>query len=68
MDGLATYIKSLGLTPGIWLAPHGQSSETVVKKYPRAFLLKSDGASASSTWEGKYLIDPSAPEAQDYLK
>jgi len=68
MDKLASYIKSLGLVPGIWLAPHGQSSETVVKKYPRAFLLKTDGTSASSTWEGKYLIDPSTPEAQGYLK
>lgn len=67
MDGLARYIKSLGLKPGIWLAPHGQSNAQVVKDHPGVFLLKNDGTSASSTWEGTYLIDPSAPEARKYL-
>src|SRR5918911_1841593 len=46
MDGLARYIKSLGLSPGIWLAPHGQSNESVVKNHAGAFLLKPDGSSA----------------------
>ena len=68
MASLASYIKSLGLVPGIWIAPHGQSNETVVKKNPGVFLLKPDGASASETWEGKYLLDPSAPAALRYLK
>lgn len=68
MDGLARYIKSLGLKPGIWLAPHGQSNVTVVKNHPGVFMMKQDGTSASSTWEGTYLVDPSAPEAQQYLK
>lgn len=68
MNNLASYIKSLGLTPGLWLAPHGQSNEQVVKNNPGAFLLKADGTSASSTWEGKFLVDPSTPEAQKYLK
>ena len=67
MAGLATYIKSLGLKPGIWLAPHGQSNETVVKNHVGVFLMKPDGTTASSTWEGKFLIDPSAPESQKYL-
>src|SRR6516162_7041571 len=26
MNKLAAYIKSVGLTPGIWIAPHGQSN------------------------------------------
>lgn len=68
MDGLAAYIKSLGLKPGIWLAPHGQSNEAIVKKNHGVFLLKPDGSSASSTWEGKFLVDPSTPESQKYLK
>src|SRR5215217_54654 len=68
MDGLASYIKSLGLKPGIWLAPHGQSNEAVVKNHAGVFLMKPDGTTASSTWEGKFLIDPSAPESQKYLK
>jgi len=68
MGVLARYIKSLGLAPGIWLAPHGQSNETVVNNSPSVFLTKPDGTSASNTWEGKYLVDPSTPEAQQYLK
>ncbi|HEY2973241.1 MAG TPA: NPCBM/NEW2 domain-containing protein [Pyrinomonadaceae bacterium] len=68
MPGLAAYIKSLGLKPGIWLAPHGQSNEAIVKLNHGAFLLKPDGSSASSTWEGRFLIDPSTPESRQYLK
>ncbi len=67
MDSLARFIKSLGLVPGLWLAPHGQSNEAVVKK-SGAFLLTPEGKSVSSTWEGKYLLDPSKPEAHDYLR
>jgi len=68
MDSLAAYIKSLGLKPGIWLAPHGQSNEAFVKSHPGVFMLKPDGATASNTWEGTFLVDPSAPESQKYLK
>jgi hypothetical protein len=68
MDGLAAYIKSLGLTPGIWRAPHGQKNEAVVRSNPGVFLLKPDGASASETWEVKFLVDPSAPGSHRYLK
>ncbi len=68
MAALAAYIKSLGLTPGIWLAPHGQSNEEVVQNAPGVFLFKPDGTSASESWEGKFLVDPSSPEAHTYLK
>ncbi len=68
MAHLAAHIKSRGLKPGIWLAPHGQSNEAVVKKNHGVFMLKPDGTSASSTWEGKFLVDPSTPESQQYLK
>jgi hypothetical protein len=68
MDSLARYIKSLGLSPGIWLAPHGQSNEALVRRRPGVFMLRADGTSASSTWEGKYLVDPSTPEGRAYLK
>jgi len=68
MDTLAAYIKSLGLKPGIWLAPHGQSNVEILKNNHGVFLLNPDGTSASSTWEGNFLIDPSTPESQKYLK
>ncbi len=68
MSALAAYIRSLGLVPGIWIAPHGQSNDAVVKKNRGVFLFKPDGSSASETWEGKYLLDPSSPAAIRYLK
>jgi len=68
MAALAAFIKSLGLTPGIWLAPHGQSNEEVVQNATGVFLFKPDGTSASESWEGKFLVDPSSPEAHSYLK
>ena len=68
MDQLAAYIKRLGLKPGIWLAPHGQSNEALVKNHSGVFLLQPDGASAANTWEGTFLVDPSTPQAQQYLK
>src|SRR6185503_16397104 len=68
MDGLAAYITSLGLKPGIWLAPHGQSNEALVKNHSAVFLLKPDGTTAANTWEGTFLVDPSTPESQKYLK
>ncbi len=68
MDGLASYIKSLGLKAGLWLAPHGQSNPEVVRKFKNAFLLKPDGTSASETWEGKFLVDPSTEAGLNYLR
>ena len=68
MEYLAKYIKKLGLTAGIWIAPHGQSNPDVIRENPNCFLLKQDGTSASETWEGKYLIDPTTKESEIYLK
>ncbi|HEV2833939.1 MAG TPA: glycoside hydrolase family 36 protein, partial [Pyrinomonadaceae bacterium] len=68
MDRLAAYIKSLGLKPGIWLAPHGQSNHAIVNNHKGVFLLKPDGTTASNTWEGTFLIDPSTQESQKYLR
>ncbi|MFC1553042.1 NPCBM/NEW2 domain-containing protein [candidate division KSB1 bacterium] len=67
MDVLADNIKSQGLIPGIWLAPHGQSNETLVKNTPNVFMFRPDGTSASDTWEGKFLVDPTTPETHQYL-
>ncbi len=67
MDELAQYIKNLGLTPGLWLAPHGQSNRGVVDKW-NTFLLMDDGTTAADTWEGTYLIDPTSDKADDYFK
>src|SRR5581483_11008714 len=68
MASLAARIKSLGLTPGLWLAPHGQSNPGVVSNSPNVFLLRTNGATASDTWEGRFLVDPTTPESLSYLK
>jgi len=68
MAGLAAEIRSLGLEAGLWLCPHGQSSEQVVRRSSGAFLLRPDGASASDTWEGRFLVDPSSQAGHAYLR
>lgn len=68
MPALASYIKGLGLKAGLWLAPHGQSNATVVKNNPGVFLMTKADTSASKTWEGEYLVDPSTPAGINYLK
>jgi len=68
MADVADYIKSLGLVPGIWIAPHGQENPEVIAQYPSVFLKDSDGKSVSETWEGKWLIDPTTAESEAYMK
>ncbi len=67
MERLAGEIRELGLEAGIWLIPHGQSNERLARG-ARAFLRKADGTTASDTWVGTYLVDPSVPEAHEYLR
>lgn len=69
MAKLAAYIKSRGLTPGIWLAPHGQTSLQVVTNNPDVFLRRANGTfdANQQRWEGLYLVDPSTPESQQYM-
>jgi hypothetical protein len=68
MANIAAFIKSLGLVPGIWLAPHGQDNPEVITRYPNVFLTDPDGNSVSQTWEGKWLVDPTAAESEAYMK
>jgi len=66
MAALAQKVRSYGLKPGLWIAPHGQSNTAVVNS-TGAFLLDKEGNSASKTWQGDFLLDPSKPEALAYL-
>lgn len=66
LGGLADSIRSLGLEAGIWIAPHGQSNPQVARS-SGAFLWTPDDSSASTTWEGRYLLDPTSPKAPGYL-
>ncbi len=68
MAALAAYIRSRGLTPGIWLAPHGQNNDEVVSSHPNVFLRKADGTldEITNRWEGRFLVDPSTAESLEY--
>lgn len=68
MAPVADHIKSLGLTPGLWIAPHGQNNDDVVKGHPGVFLQKPDGSTASDTWEGRFLMDPTHPDSEPYFR
>jgi NPCBM/NEW2 domain/Melibiase/Alpha galactosidase C-terminal beta sandwich domain len=70
MAPVAKRIKELGLTPGIWIAPHGQNNDDVVKAHTNVFLLKPDGSYDTNArrWEGNYLLDPSTQESYTYLE
>jgi hypothetical protein len=69
MANLAAYIKSRGLTPGLWIAPHGQSSPQVVSNNPNVFLRRPNGSYDTNPqrWEGLYLVDPSTPDSVQYM-
>ncbi len=68
MGALARAIKKAGLRPGLWLCPHGQTNPRFFRDRPAAWLRDADGKEQASSWEGKYLLDPTSPEAHAYLK
>lgn len=67
MERLAGEIRALGLMPGIWIVPHGQSNPDVARQ-TGVFLRDESGVSPSQTWAGDYLLDPTLPAAHEYLK
>lgn len=66
LRGIADSIRAVGLQPGIWIAPHGQSNAEVAHR-TGAFLFTRNDSTASTTWEGRYLVDPTAPATPKYL-
>ena len=68
MGFVADRIKEFGLTPGIWIAPHGQSEPDFVEEHKNVFMFKPDGESASVTWEGDFLVDPTSPAMKPYMR
>ena len=67
LHGLAEYVRELGMLPGIWIAPHGQSNDSLARRWG-CFLMEEDGSSGSVTWVGRWLLDPSHPRADQYLR
>lgn len=74
MRWLADRIRDLGMKPGLWSAPFGQSSDYLFKKDPEMWLRDAEGktvgvyADGGIHWVGHYLLDPSNPRSQAYLR
>ena len=67
MKKLAQDIRALGFRPGIWMAPFGTGSEDFYTQHKGWFLHDKQGNPISS-WNGKYTLDPTVPEAREHLK
>jgi hypothetical protein len=60
MAWLAQEIRALGLTPGLWLCPHGQDN--------RAFTTATGGFIACDTFGGPFTVDPTDPRGLAYIR
>lgn len=67
MKQLADDIRELGFRPGLWMAPFGTGNETFYNEHKNWFLHNKQGKPISS-WNGKYTLDPTVPEALEHLK
>lgn len=82
MKWLADRIRADGLRPGLWLCPFGESDERRFKEHPRVFVRRADGTSIGENlsnpdatganqrynWVGRFLVDPTSGEGQQYLR
>ncbi len=67
MKWLADEIRALGFRPGIWTAPFGTGNAEFYEAHKSWFLHRPDGTPFTN-WCGKYLLDPSQPEARDHMR
>ncbi len=67
MKKLADDIHGLGFRSGLWMAPFGTGNEEFYKTHKTWFLHNTDGKPISS-WNGRYTLDPTVPEAREHLK
>lgn len=67
MKRLADDIRALGFRPGLWVAPFGTGNEVFYRAHQDWFLHRADGTPLGS-WNGRYTLDPTVPEALDHLR
>lgn len=67
MKQLADDIRELGFRPGLWMAPFGTGNETFYNEHKNWFLHDKQGKPIS-TWNGRFTLDPTVPEAMEHLK
>jgi hypothetical protein len=76
MKWLAQQIRALGLVPGIWLCPFGQSDRELAARQPDLFVRTPDGRSIGEpsrtgetvNWNGRYFLDCTGKAGQEYLR
>ncbi|MGV8138798.1 MAG: alpha-galactosidase [Mangrovibacterium sp.] len=67
MKQLADDIRKLGFRPGLWMAPFGTGNKEFYEAHRNWFLHDESGKPVSS-WNGRYTLDPTVPEAREHLK
>lgn len=67
MQQLAEDIRRLGFRPGLWMAPFGTGNDEFYKTHKNWFLHDHEG-NPITTWNGRYTLDPTVPEALVHLK
>ena len=67
MKKLADDIRSLGFRPGLWMAPYGTGNEEFYNAHKDWFLHDAQG-NAYSSWNGRWTMDPTNPEALENLR
>lgn len=75
MTAVARAIRDAGFAPGIWTCPFVLSPRSaVVARFPRLVLRNADGEPCTFPYrepefsEDLYVLDPTAPEAEEYLR
>ncbi len=67
MKKLSDDIRKLGFRPGIWIPPFGTGNDEFYQAHKSWFLHDKDGKPYPS-WNGRYTLDPTVPEAREHLK
>ena len=67
MKKLADDIRALGFRPGLWVPPFGTGNTTFYEAHKEWFLHDQNGQPISS-WNGRYMLDPTVLEAREHLK
>ena len=65
-DGL-TKLRELGVSPALWIAPHGQSTESFFRQSPEAFVRDEDGKAIPDAFLGPFVVDGTSAAGLAYL-
>ena len=67
MKQLVADIRELGFRPGLWIAPFGTGNKKFYDTHKGWFLHDKEDKPISG-WNGRYMLDPTVPEARAHLK